>query len=559
MLYPLKINCFQLLGPHSGTSFLAFAADFPVESLLGISLLLALLYLSFQLGTLHSFSDKKEVALTWSKWLSIIIGLHIPILILSRWILNSYKEVHFNSFLISNFYITFFQLMVLVSSTFVLANSQKTIVSNPQHHLLEYPLLLALSSWFLLILLASNHFLVLIMGLIGFSVILYVLIMMFGSNPPSYESTLPDAAHEASIKYFYLSAFSSALLLIAIALLYTTTRTLVFPEVQLILSRPTTVPGFDWLPAWKDLLTVALGCYTIGFAFKLSAFPSHFWAPEVYEGSASPVTAFIIMPVKIATFGIFARTLASTLEFFSTLWIPMLQIFAAGSLIVGALGAFAETRFKRFIAYSSINQIGFLLMGLTTANIGGYQSSILFLIIYIITNIALFSIFLNLTSNLTSKPLIFLTDVTRIDPRRWIVKFGLSIVFFSLAGLPPFAGFFGKFYVLMNSFQQGDWGLVLVGVVTTLVSAYYYVRIVKAMWFERIETREIFTDTYLRSLPALKSYFYLYTTQPQNFRFSLYLTLVFLTGFLLINKYMLALSYQLAVHCSFAEVASWPS
>jgi len=96
----------------------------------------------------------------------------------------------------------------------------------------------------------------------------------------------------------------------------------------------------------------------------------------------------------------------------------MLLIFSAGSLIVGALGAFAETRFKRFIAYSSINQIGFLLMGLTTANIAGYQSALLFLIIYIITNLALFSIFLNLTSNLTDKPLVFLTDVTRIDPRR---------------------------------------------------------------------------------------------------------------------------------------------
>jgi proton-translocating NADH-quinone oxidoreductase chain N len=397
------------------------------------------------------------------------------------------------------------------------------------------------------------------MGLVGFSVLLYVLIMMFGSSPQPYESTLPNTAHEASIKYFYLSAFSSALILIALALLYTTTRTLVFPEVQLILSRPATVPGFDWLPAWKDLLTVALGCYTIGFAFKLSAFPSHFWAPEVYEGSASPVTAFIIMPVKIATFGIFARTLASTLEFFSTLWTPMLLIFAAGSLIVGVLGAFVETRFKRFIAYSSINQIGFLLMGLTTANIAGYQSSILFLIIYIITNLTLFSIFLNLTSNLSRQPLVFLTDVTRIDPRRWIVKFGLSCVFFSLAGLPPFAGFFGKFYVLMNSFQQGDWGLVLLGVITSLISAYYYIRIVKAMWFEQIETREVFTDTAITPLPTSRSYFHRYTAKPQGFRLSLYLTLLFLITFLPLNKYMLALSYQLAVACSFADVTSWPS
>jgi NADH-quinone oxidoreductase subunit N len=135
--------------------------------------------------------------------------------------------------------------MVLISTTFVLANSSKAIISNPQHHLMEYPFLTSLSSWFLIILLAANHFLVLIMGLVGFSVVLYVLIMMFGSTASTYETGLPNTAHEASIKYFYLSAFSSALILIAVALIYTTTRTLVFPEVQLILSRPTTIPGFD--------------------------------------------------------------------------------------------------------------------------------------------------------------------------------------------------------------------------------------------------------------------------------------------------------------------------
>jgi NADH-quinone oxidoreductase subunit N len=262
------------------------------------------------------------------------------------------------------------------------------------------------------------------------------------------------------------------------------------------------------------------------------------------------------MPVKIATFGIFVRTLASTFEFFSTLWVPMLTVFAAGSLIVGALGAFAETRFKRFIAYSSINQIGFLLMGLTTANIAGYQSSILFLIIYIITNIALFAIFLNLTNNATGKPLAFLTDVTRIDPRHWIIKLGLTCVFFSLAGLPPFAGFFGKLYVLMNSFQNGDWGLVLLGVITSLVSAYYYVRMVKSIWFEQVDSSGVFTDSSLSLLKTARSTFYIYSRQVQNFRLVLYLALIFLTGFLLINPYMLALSYKLAITCSFSNVVS---
>jgi NADH-quinone oxidoreductase subunit N len=418
---------------------------------------------------------------------------------------------------------------------------------------MEYPFLMGLSIWFLIVLLSANHFLVLFTGLVGFSITLYVLIMMFGSGPRAHQWDTFDTAKEASIKYFYLSAFSSALILISFALIYTTTRTLVLPEEQIILALPITLPGFDWLPAWKDLLALAIGCYLVGFAFKLSAFPSHFWAPEVYEGSASPVTAFIIMPVKIATFGIFARTLASTLEFFSTFWVPMLTIFAAGSLIVGALGAFTETRFKRFIAYSSINQIGFLLMGLTTANIAGYQSSILFLIIYILTNLALFSIFLNLSSNLTGKSLTFLTDLNRIDPSRWLSKFGLSIIFFSLAGLPPLAGFFGKFYVLMNSFHSGNWGLVFLGVVTSLISAYYYLRIVKAMWFEKVTAGETFTEGTFHIAKTGKAYFYQYTKNTSAYRPVLYITMAFIVLFLPFNSSLLTLTYQLALSCSLAD------
>jgi hypothetical protein len=123
--------------------------------------------------------------------------------------------------------------------------------------------------------------------------------------------------------------------------------------------------------------------------------------------------------------------------------------------------------------------------------------------------------------------------------------------------LPPFAGFFGKFYILMNSFQQGDWGLVLLGVLTSLLSAYYYLRIVKTMWFERIESREIFTYNSLFTLLTPRTSFYLYTTKPQHFHFSLYSTLFFLSAFLFLNKYLLFFSYQLAVKCSFPDVATW--
>jgi len=147
MLPTTKIISCQALWPHSGTTLLAFAADFPLESLLGTSLLLTLLYLSFQLGTTHSFADKKKLALTWTTWLSRMIVIHSLVLILSRWILAPYTDVYLNSFLLSNLYTSFLQLMLLLSTAFVLSNSRKDIISNTRHHLMEYPFLLALSSW----------------------------------------------------------------------------------------------------------------------------------------------------------------------------------------------------------------------------------------------------------------------------------------------------------------------------------------------------------------------------------------------------------------------------
>jgi len=159
----------------------------------------------------------------------------------------------------------------------------------------------------------------------------------------------------------------------------------------------------------------------------------------------------------------------------------MLLVFGSGSLIIGALGALTERVFKKFIAYSSINQIGFVLIGLSTGQVTGLQTVIIFFLFYIVTSIALFGVFLNVENQTTGEHMRYVSDLGFLSPHEWLPRVALSIVFFSLAGLPPFAGFFSKFYVLLHLFEEGYLTAVFIGIVTSLISSYYYLTLVTYM------------------------------------------------------------------------------
>lgn len=448
-----------------------------------------------------------------------------------------------------------FKLTTLLSTIFVLWNSPQFIRKHPTRPLLEYSFFVLTGLAFLLLLVDVDDFITLFLALVGFSLSLYVLIMMFWSESRGSYITTPfpsrtsyqfepfEQAHEASLKYFYLSAFSSSLILLSSAIFYTMTQTVSFDELQLILARPATTPGFDWLLVWKKLFWLALALYIIGFTFKLSAFPSYFWAPEVYHGAASPVTAFIIMPVKIGVFAIFARTLTNSFELFHDFWGPMLLVFGSGSLIVGALGALTERVLKKFIAYSSINQIGFVLVGLSTGQVTGLQTVIIFFLFYIVTSIALFAVFLNVENQTTGEHMRYVSDLGFLSPHEWLPRVALSIVFFSLAGLPPFAGFFSKFYVLLHLFEEGYLTAVFIGIVTSLISSYYYLTLVTYMWFGSVPQAALKkTWTYL---PLFKSKWDSAT------KTTLVLVLVLLTMFIFVNEAVLNFSQQMAYSCAY--------
>jgi NADH-quinone oxidoreductase subunit N len=445
---------------------------------------------------------------------------------------------------------------LLLTTFFILRNSTTFIEKHPSRPLSEYSFFVISSLCFLLVLIEANDFLVLFAGLLGFSITLYVLIMMFWTTWDSQGATEEkelyffesyENAHEASLKYFYMSAFSSSLILLSSAIFYTMTQTASFDELQLIIAKPSESSGFDWLLVWKKLFWLALALYTIGFAFKLSAFPSYFWAPEVYYGSANPVTAFIIMPVKLAVFAIFTRTLMTTFELFHTFWGPMLLFFGLGSLVVGALGALTERVFKKFLAYSSINQIGFVLIALATGQITGLQSGILFFILYVLTSLALFAVFLNLEDDRTRWSIRYTTDLGLISPQEWLPRLAFSFVFFSLAGLPPFAGFFGKFYVLLHLFQEGYWLTVLVGVLSSVISAYYYLSLIALLWFGST-SKWISKDQESSSTVFISPY---RATWDEVTKGIVLLILGFLLAFVLVNEPLLNFCRRLAYSCAY--------
>ncbi len=222
-----------------------------------------------------------------------------------------------------------------------------------------------------------------------------------------------------------------------------------------------------------------------GFLFKLAAFPCHLWAPEIYDGSPHPITAIFVLPIKIATLGLFLRLLNYTFADLYFVWSYIIWMSAFFSMIWGCLGALGEQIIKRFIAYSSINQMGFLLMGLASGTFEGLRSTLLYLLLYILMNLGFFILFLNTREEKTNRALIYLSDFNDYAQNHYFYSITFVIILFSMAGLPPLGGFLGKFFLFLHSFEIGHYLLVTVGMITSLIATYYYLRIVKIMWFEK--------------------------------------------------------------------------
>lgn len=277
---------------------------------------------------------------------------------------------------------------------------------------------------------------------------------------------------EAAMKLIISSAFSSGLLLFGMSMLYGTTGTLIFSEL------PYTLNGTN-LQLFAFVLLLA------GFAFKISVVPFHLWTADVYEGAPVAVTSFLSVISKGAVLFVFVSVLYTVFKPLAEAWYNMLFILSVLTIIIGNLFALRQENFKRFLAFSSIAQVGFILIGITGESQTGSGSVIFFVLIYILSNLAAFGV-VGLVSAVKGKENI--SDYKGFYQTNPVLAWILTIALFSLAGVPPTAGFFGKFFLLMAGAEKGNWILIIIAALNMVISFYYYLRVVKAMFMDKNET-----------------------------------------------------------------------
>ncbi len=327
---------------------------------------------------------------------------------------------------------------------------------------IEYPILILSSVLGMMVMISSNDLIVFYMGLELQSLALYVLATF---NRDELNSS------EAGLKYFVLSALSSGLLLYGCSLIYGFSGSTNFDIIS------------NQLNSDEYALTFGIVFILVGLAFKISAVPFHMWAPDVYEGSPTTVTLFFAIVPKIAALTVFIRFLYVPFLNLIDQWQMIIVFLSIASMIFGAVAAIGQTNIKRLIAYSSIGHIGYTLAGIATASNEGIQSSLIYISIYVIMNLAFFSCLLMLKRK--DHYYEEINDLSGLSKNHPILSLSLLTILFSLAGIPPLAGFFAKFYIFKAVIGQSMYFLAIVGLLSTVVAAFYYLRIIKIMYFDK--------------------------------------------------------------------------
>jgi len=355
---------------------------------------------------------------------------------------------------------TFMKILTLASGVFVMLTSSKYIQITKILKI-EYPILLLSSILGMMVMISSNDLIVFYMGLELQSLALYVLASF---NRENLLST------EAGVKYFVLSALSSGLLLYGCSLIYGFSNSTNFVLIA------------ENLNSNNYGLTFGIVFILVGLAFKISAVPFHMWAPDVYQGSPTSVTLFFAVLPKIAALTVFIRFLYIPFINMIDQWQMIVVFLSIASMLFGAIAAIGQKNLKRLIAYSSIGHVGYALAGLSVGSNEGIQSAISYISIYLVMNLAFFSclFMIRKSENYFEN----IEDLSGLSKNHPILSISLMIVLFSLAGIPPLAGFFAKFYIFMAVIEQSMYFLAVIGLLSTVIAAYYYLRIIKIIYFD---------------------------------------------------------------------------
>jgi len=410
-----------------------------------------------------------------------ILGLFITLLFYYTYVIMFSKfssnllDFLLENFIIFDYYYLFFKTMIIALSLIILILAWEIINNTYSVILNEFFFLFLMSIFFMLILISSSDFYSCYLSLEGMSFSLYLL------SASSYYNRL---SIEASLKYFILGSVASSILLYGISFSLIVTTSLDFFSIKYFLLFSLNSKHY------LDIMLIIF-LLTIGLFFKLSIFPCHMWTLDVYEGIWIPCTAFFALVVKLT---LFIFTIRIFCYVFSSIfiWRLFFIVGGCGSIIVGCLGAMIQKRIKRFLAYTSINQIGFLLIGLTTNNIFGISSCLLFLLVYLIMNIIFFGIILNTKHFTQNFQIIFLNDLYSLNGNEVYIDLIWVLTLFSMAGIPPLAGFFSKYYILLNLTSLSFYYTVFLILIFSTISSYYYLNFIKCIFFEKKQLKTLY-------------------------------------------------------------------
>ena len=372
-----------------------------------------------------------------------------------------------NGFYTSNEFTAFFKMLILFLSSVILYLSDSYLKKNDLLKY-EFPILINFSVFGMLVVISSNDLMTLYLGIEIQSLSLYIIAAYRRDNLKSTE---------AGLKYFILGALSSGLLLYGISLIYGATGSTQFHIIYGSIMYSERVLG----------LQIGMVFLLSAIAFKFAAFPFHMWTPDVYDGSPTPVTAFMAIVPKLAIGAILAKVLFDVFGGISDKWQLVLVFLSGGSMVIGAFGAIAQTNIKRLLGYSSIGHVGFALMGLAAVSPEGLSGFIIYLFLYSIMMLGIFAFILNMEKNG-----VLVTDIyllAKYSENNPAISFAFSLILFSLAGIPPLAGFICKLYVMMAIINSGLVYLALVGAIVSVIGAFYYLRIVYIIYFSESEDK----------------------------------------------------------------------
>ncbi len=373
------------------------------------------------------------------------------------------RVVTFNGLFVMDAFGSFVKVLILVGAGLSVILSLGYIEREKMARF-EFPVLMLFATLGMIMMVSANDLISLYVGLETQSLALYVLAAFRRDSGKS---------SEAGLKYFVLGALSSGLLLYGASLVYGFAGTTNFDAIAALFAGG----------AHANMgVVIGLVFVAAGLAFKVSAAPFHMWTPDVYEGAPTPVTAFFAVAPKIAAIALFTRLLIEPFGALAAEWQQIIIVASVLSMVIGSFAAIAQTNIKRLMAYSSIGHIGYALVGLSAGTEEGVRGVLIYMAIYLFMNVGAFGVILCMKQN--GRMVEDVKDLAGLSRTHPMLAAAMAIFMFSMAGIPPMAGFFGKLYVFLAAVEVGLYALAVIGVLASVVGAYYYLRIVKLMYFD---------------------------------------------------------------------------